>query len=1728
MLENIGTINDELRRLQETTNYKVCISKAHQLHKIVKSKKYQAYMKYETEVLENLSLIDQSKSDKEQIVYKFGILSRFAEIDYKSLSLLEKIDLSIKLLKRVKKLHESGLIHYNISRQNICVTENRDVELIGYELSAEDGSSPKLQTLVILEDDNWNYIAPEQTGRINTYLNAKSDQYNIGVCLFELFTNNLPFRGKDKLELIHSHIAYSPPPVHKLHPDLPPFLSEVIGKLLAKSSNERYNNFEAVIKDFERLRDFCFGRNLKLPQYAGIDDIEITLKIPNKLYGRTNESEIFVDAYNSIKNEGLSVLALTGVSGVGKTAFIKEGINKILDEKLITVAGKFDQYQRNVPYLGIIQILKNLSSQLLLKSSSDIEALKELIAKNIGTNGKILTELAEELKFIVDDKYELAELGAKESMKRFTYTVSQFFKAIISQHPIILFVDDIQWADLSSVNLLKALVADLKDERLLLVFASRVEESEIFQSIKEDINKVKPLINIELEPLGKEMIIEMVRDILPKSPSIEVQRLSEIIQRNTEGNPYYIHEFINELISAKDNFNYHKDTGKWVINFAKIEESMATENVAEISLKKKDLLSSEINDKLAIASLLGNRFDAVVLSNLIGKDPKEVIDQLKKSVKMNIVVPLSDNYKYYDSESTEKIEYQFIHDRISQTYYNHFSEEEKKNWHLKIAYSLLENINITDPKVRLKAVNHANICIDEIKEKENALDFAQHNYEAALLAIENAAYDEAKNFLEFGLQYVGEEINKENKLIWLNIKLKLAQCYYASANYDECMTIVNSCLEYGTDRTYLHEAVLIKVHLYVVLGKYSEAIDLISASLRKSKIRFKKHPKQLDVMMGVMKSKMKLKSYSLEKLQKMKDLTDESKLEQLQLLSECFFPAYISRPLLFPILIFKVLELSMKYGNSPVSAFGYSCYSLLNSGIGDFDDARMYGEFTIELEEKYNYKPLNCSIEQNLVASYYPIFKGYNESIEKAGKAILLGNESGDTLFTGLLNLHRSAQLFFGGKNLNYVKKEVQKSIEVSSLSNETRSPLLQAILKLSNTLLQETQDENALMSWEEIQDHYKEINSMGDLCNTYLFEAIECILSGDIEFAVTLLDKIKASEDALMGVFYQNEFIFYYSVAHLLNPKSNKKALSSIKGYKKRLSKLAAINPENFQAKFLLIDTLLKKYHLKQNELHLLDQVLEYSKEKDDYLITAICSRVIFEAYESYGNHSLAGYYKKYSVQAFEKWGVKKGNHLFEDHLNSSEDESINATSNQNEDFDIKSILKASNMIFAELSVDKLVPSILKVAIENAGANNGLFITSVDNELYLKARSSSRTHKSIEAVNYPISSIKNEIPALIINKVIETRDHLILQNASQDFEFGRSSYVTTNNTKSVLCYPIVSNNEVKSIIYLENSLVEGAFSEIHLEIIKILSSQIRISLENAHLYQTMEKKVDMRTEEIRRQSEIIKKRNSDITDSIRYAKKIQRSLLPTHDKMESLLSGQFFVLYKPKDIIAGDFYWVDKKGDEVIFAAADCTGHGVPGAMVSVVCSNALNRATKEYLLSKPSDILNKVRGLVIENFNTSTYDDVKDGMDIALCNLNRKEMKLNYSGAHNELIIVRQKLFNTEGVNFVFEDDDKGLFHIKADRQSIGLSNKPKPFTNHTVDLMPNDMIYVFSDGFADQFGGPQNRKFLIKAFRKLLFDISQESLQDQHDVLNYRFEEWKGHNNQIDDVCVMAVRI
>jgi serine phosphatase RsbU (regulator of sigma subunit) len=601
---------------------------------------------------------------------------------------------------------------------------------------------------------------------------------------------------------------------------------------------------------------------------------------------------------------------------------------------------------------------------------------------------------------------------------------------------------------------------------------------------------------------------------------------------------------------------------------------------------------------------------------------------------------------------------------------------------------------------------------------------------------------------------------------------------------------------------------------------------------------------------------------------------------------------------------------------------------------------------------------------------------------------------------------------------------------------------------------------------------------------------------------------------ESVQGSALYSIFFFYeaLAVSACIKTASKKETLlSSLKKNLKQLKKFEALCAENFNHKCHLVEAEYL-HHTGNNETartHF-DRAISSAIKNRMIQDEALCWERAGLFYLELQEPQIARFYLQHAQSAYQRWGanakVKQMQYLY------GESMGMHDKPEQHNDLDLLTVMKASTAISGEIVLPKLLKKLMQILLENAGAQRGFLIMEKENELFIEAESF-HENDEVQTQSIPLNNC-GKLAEGIVKYVAISHESVLLDNATESMRFGKDEFIRKNQSKSVLCYPFINQGKLRGIIYLSNDLTFSAFTEERLALLKMLTGQIAVSIENASLYENLEAKVEERTQEIVQQKEVIEEKNKDILSSIKYARRIQEAILPP-DELVQKLFPESFILYKPKDIVSGDFYWLEKKDDHIIIAAVDCTGHGVPGALMSIVGHNGLSRAVNEQGLKKPSDILDYLNRSVNETLRQKYEESsVKDGMDIALCAFDLKNKKIEFAAAHNPLYLIR----------------DNKLIEIKADKHPIGsfLGDTLIPFKNNEIAIQPGDTFYLFTDGFVDQFGGERGKKFKTSQFKKLLLSINEKPLAEQKEIINDTFKAWRGTLEQVDDVCIIGVRV
>ncbi|MDB9509595.1 serine/threonine-protein kinase PknK, partial [Kamptonema animale CS-326] len=697
-----------------------------------------------------------------------------------SLPLAEFLQLAIQLTYILNYLYQNRVIHKDIKPANILINpKTKELKLIDFSISSLlPRETQEIQNPNVLEG-TLAYLSPEQTGRMNRGIDYRSDFYSLGVSFYELLTGKLPFVSEDSMELVHCHLAKEPLPIHQIQPQIPLVLSEIISKLMAKNAEDRYQSALGLKHDLEiclsQLKDTGKITYFEL----GKRDISDRFLIPEKLYGRENEVNQLLAAFERVSTGNTEIMLVAGFSGIGKTAVVNEVHKPIVRQRGYFIKGKYDQFNRNIPFSAFVQAFRDLMGQLLSESDEQLQTWKAQILAAVGESGQVLIDVIPELENIIGKQPPATELSGNAAQNRFNLLFQKFLQVFTSkEHPLVMFLDDLQWSDSASLNLLKLLMQDTG--YLLILGAYRDNEVSPVHSFSLTVNEIAKtgaaVKTITLPPLGQSEVNQLVADTLNCELSI-AQLLSKLVYQKTQGNPFFATQFLKALHDDKL-ISFDWEIQHWQCDLAKVRALAITDDVVEFIALQLQKLPIATQSGLKLAACIGAQFDLATLAIVSEKSLEETAADLWKALQEGLVIPITEVYKFFTqtgniatlNPTTANANYKFLHDRVQQAAYSLIPDSQKKATHLKIGQLLQQNSSEIKQEEKLfDIVGHLNRGIELITQAEKRQALAQLNLKAGQKARNSTAYAAARVYLQTGIGLL--EINCWQSQYELTLKL---------------------------------------------------------------------------------------------------------------------------------------------------------------------------------------------------------------------------------------------------------------------------------------------------------------------------------------------------------------------------------------------------------------------------------------------------------------------------------------------------------------------------------------------------------------------------------------------------------------------------------------------------------------------------------------------------------------------------------------------------------------------------------------------------------------------------------------------------------------------------------------------------------------------------------------------------------------------------------------------
>ncbi|MBN3877884.1 MULTISPECIES: AAA family ATPase [unclassified Nostoc] len=1398
------------------------------------------------------------------------------------LPLEDFLQLAMQVAAALEEIHQQQIIHKDINPANILLNPTtQQTKIIDFGIATLlSRENPTLRNLNVLEG-TLAYISPEQTGRMNRSIDYRTDFYSLGVTFYELLTQHLPFISDDPVELVHSHIAKQPIPPDRINPQIPPVLSQIVMKLLEKTAEARYQSAFGLQADLEQCLEMLHTTR-QIPLFElGQHDRSGRFQIPQKLYGREAEVANLLAAFERASHGQSEVMLIAGYSGIGKSALVQEIYKPITQQRGYFISGKFDQFQRNIPYSSLIQAFQALIRQLLTTSEAEITTWRKKLLDALGVNGQVIIEVIAEVELIIGQQPPVIELSPKEAQSRFNLVLQNFIKVFTQkEHPLVMFLDDLQWADSASLHLIQLLMSQADSQYLLLIGAYRDNEVDKTHPLRTTIASLEQagvaIHELTLTPLALPEIQQLLSDTLNNADLADVTPLAELLQQKTNGNPFFMNEFLKSLY-AEELLQFNFTQRKWQWQLEKIQAAQITDNVVELMALKIQKLPVATQEALKLAACIGNSFDLHTLAIASSKSLADVAAQLWEAVQTGLILPQGNDYQLLQVADLEvtaltnlDVVYKFLHDRVQQAAYSLISTDQKQAVHLQIGQLLLQGITPQKQEERIfDIVNQLNFGINLITDPQQRQKLAQLNLTAGNKAKASAAYQPALDYLTMGINSLAASCWRQQYQLALALHTAAAEAAYLGGNFERMDALTDEVLQKTRSTVDQVQVYAIKIQAAIARDQLLAASQLGLQVLQLLGIPLASNPGQPQIMLGLLKTKFALVGKQVHTLVDLPKLTHPTKLAAIRILASIASATYLAAPNVFPLTVFKQVEISAKYGNAAESAFAYATYGLILCGVvGDLQGGYKFGELALKVLDRFNAKHLQARtlfVVNSFVRHWQEPLQNTIPSLQAAFQ---IGRDTGDTEYAAFCANTSSMHSYFSGQNLAELDKYL--AIYGEAIQQFKKKPIFiliqlyrQAVANLQgkNTnpcqLVGEFYDATAMLA-QHIESNYRTAIFYiytNHLTLNYWFEDYATAVK-NADLAIPYLDAVVALY--IVGWFHFYDSLGRLALASVVSAAERQKLLQRVAANQKKLQVWAKFSPVNYTHKLALVEAEWHRVHGESSQaIAYYDRAIALAQENQYLNEAALANELTAKFYLAQNKSKIAQVYLQEARYLYLQWGaiakVKDLEAKYPQLLTRILEKAVNSTlstttsnptgltsTSRSESLDLVTVIKASQTLSEEIQLDKLLSNLMRILMENAGAQRGFLLLSTKGKFLIEAQGTvgENTIQVLESLSIENNQI---LSTAIVNYVIRTKTNVVLNDAIHEAvgigEFIKDPYIRQYQPRSILCTPLINQGKLAGIVYLENNLTTGAFTPDRLELLNLLSAQAAISIENARLY---------------------------------------------------------------------------------------------------------------------------------------------------------------------------------------------------------------------------------------------------------------------------------------------------
>src|ERR1700704_27142 len=1362
--------------------------------------------------------------------------------------------LAIAVAAALTQVHRRGLVHKDIKPANILVNRTTgEIKLTGFGIASRlprERQAPGPPESIA---GTLAYMAPEQTGRMNRSIDARSDLYALGVTLYQMLTGSLPFAAADPMEWIHCHIARKPVPPSERLETIPAAVSALILKLLAKTAEERYQTAAGLERDLRRCLAAWEAQHRIDAFPLGQQDTPDRLLIPQKLYGREHEIAALLAAFDRVVTEGNPELVLiSGYSGVGKSSLINELHKVLVQPRGFFASGKFDQYKRDIPYATLAQAFQTLVRQILVKSEAEVNQWRSALAEAVGPNGQLIVSLVPEVEFIIGKQPPVAQLPPQDAQNRFQMVFRRFLGVFArKEHPLALFLDDLQWLDAATLDLLEHLVTYSDVRHLLLVGAYRDNEVGPAHPLLRTLEAIRKsgasVQEISLAPLAREDLRRLIADTLSCTPG-RAAPLARLVHEKTGGNPFFAIQFISAL-AEEGLLRFDHDGARWHWRLDRLHAKGYTDNVVDLMVGRLTRLPIQTQAALQQLACLGNVAEITMLSVVLGKSKEDVRSDLWDAVRLELLERSEGSYK-------------FIHDRVQEAAYSLIPERLRAEAHLRIGRLFAAH---TPAEKREEAifeiVNQLNRGAALVTARDEREQVAELNLLAGQRAKASAAYASALTYLTAGAALLPEDSWEHRHELTFALELQRAECEFltgALAEAEQRLTALSTRAANTVERA---TVACLRVDLYTALDQSSRAIAVGLDYLRHLGIEWSPHPTNEEARREYERIWSQLGSRTIEALIELPLMSDPASLATLDVLTKIGAPAVYTDANLVALVACRAVNLSLERGNCDASCSAYVWLSMVaGPRFGDYRGAvYRFGQLGYDLVEGRGLTRFQARTYMEFGYGVLPWTKHVRAGRDLVRRAFEAANKMGDLTYAAYCGDQLNTNLLAAGDPLAEAEREAEQGLAFAQKMRfglvidaiTTQLALIRTLRGLTPTFgsFDDEQFDEA-----RLEHRFSENPDLAFVEFWYWVRKLQArFFAGDYASAIEASSRAQRLLWTSVSQFETAEYCFYDALSRAACCDSIavgecQQHLDAVAAHHKQLQLWAANCPDNFENRAALVGAEIARIEGRAlDAMDLYEQAIRSARANGFVHNEALANELASRFYAARGFEKIARVYLQDARYGYLRWGADGKVRQLEQIHPHLRDAAVPASPTATigtpvEQLDVGTVLKAAQAVSGEIVLGELIKTLLRIAVEHAGAERGLLILLPGDEPRIAAEATTGRGQ-IEVTLRQTAASPAELPESVLHTVIRTRESVILDDALAQNPFSADEYICQKHARSILCLPLVKQSKLIGVLYLENNLASHVFTPERISVLELLASQAAISLENARLYNDLQER---------------------------------------------------------------------------------------------------------------------------------------------------------------------------------------------------------------------------------------------------------------------------------------------